>query len=106
MAACAAVSKKKTTMKQLQSSGDSHRVVLRHVQTGFKEVLAWQRRFHNRFIPNRYSCGDEERKLGNMLAKPLIRRDHLHYLRIVNLDRLVEPTLCRQYAENSYPCCE
>ena len=64
-----------TITKELQSSGDSRPVVSRHVQTLVKEVIAWQRRFRKRCIPNKYSCGVEERNLGNRFAKLLLRRD-------------------------------
>ena len=64
-----------TTTKKLQSSGDSYPAVSRHVQTLVQEVLAWQRRIHNRRIPNRYSPDAEERNLGIRFAKLLLRRD-------------------------------
>jgi hypothetical protein len=47
-----------------------------YVQTFVKEVLAWQRRIHNRGrIPNKHSHDVEESKLGDRFAKLLLRRD-------------------------------
>ena len=76
MAAVSSLSEKllTTTTKKLQSSGDSYPAVSRHVQTLVQEVLAWQRRIHNRRIPNRYSRNVEERNLGHRFAKVLLRR--------------------------------
>ena len=76
MAAVSSLSEKllTTTTKKLQSSGDSYPAVSRHVQTLVQEVLAWQRRIHNRRIPNRYSRNVEERNLANRFAKLLYRR--------------------------------
>ena len=77
MAAVPSLSEKPvtTTTKELQSNRDSHPVVSPHVETLVKEVLAWQRRIHNRRIPNRYSRDVKERKLGSRFAKVLLRRD-------------------------------
>ena len=74
MAAYASVSKTPAT-KQGQSSGDSHSAVSQHVRKLVNEVLAWQRRIHNRGqIPNKYSTDAEERNLGMRFAKLLYRR--------------------------------
>ena len=77
MAAVPSLSEKTvtTTTKESQSSGDLRPAVSRHVKTLVKQVLAWQRRIHNRGqIPNRYSRYVKERKLGNRFAKVLLRR--------------------------------
>ena len=77
MAAFTSLSEKLATTirKELQNSSDSHPAVSSHVRTLVKEVLAWQRRIHNRGqIPNKYSLDDEERNLGNRFSKLLYRR--------------------------------
>ena len=77
MAAVPSLSEKlaTTSTKEIQSSGDSHPAVSSHVETLVKEVLAWQRRIHNRGqIPNKYSLDAEESNLGNRFGKLLYRR--------------------------------